>query len=69
MGKQEGDRQLPWERKGIAEEWYLRREGLGIAKEADEGQSTEGSANSLSSHKTQGHLCVDASQHCVITWL
>lgn len=48
-----------------AEERYLRRGGLSIAKEAEEGQSTEESANGfvppyINAH---GHLCVDTSQH------
>lgn len=33
MREQEGDSKLPWEREGRAEEWYLRRGGLSIAKE------------------------------------
>lgn len=61
MREQEGDSKLPWEREGRAEEWYLRRGGLSIAKEAEEGQSTEGFVPPYIN--TYGHLCVDTSQH------
>ena len=63
MEEQEGDTKLPWAREGTAEEWYLRRGGLSIAKEVEEGQSTEETGFSPPYINTYGHLPVDTSQH------